>query len=304
MTEATTHFKPCEICGSEHWTISWRGRVRDGAFGRLSNATAVGRCEDCGVERLAEASCKNDDFYHTEEYRRLLDEPTDAAGFFALHDAMQIERLNVIGPQNLRGKIVADIGCAAGSFLDHVRGLASEAIAVEPATGYHGTLAARGCKVYSDTLSAARAHAKQVDYAFTFSVIEHVPDPRAFLAEIALLLAPNGRMVLSTPNRRDILMALLPDVYPSFFYRTVHRWYFDADSLARCAAEAGLAVAESRCIHRFGLSNALLWLRDRRPGGRQALPGLADPLLDRVWQWRLEEAGVGDYLYVTLQREK
>jgi hypothetical protein len=60
-------------------------------------------------------------------------------------------------------------------------------------------------------------------------------------------------------------MELLPDDFPSFFYRTVHRWYFNVASLAECAKLAGFEVVETQFVHRYGMANAIAWLRDRRP---------------------------------------
>lgn len=296
------NFAACEICGSRAWESAYQGPVRDGAFGRLTPATVVGRCRGCAAERLNESTAKDDDFYKSREYRSLLAEPADAAGFFAEHDILQLQNLQQLWPNSLRGKIVADVGCAAGSFLDQVRGLVAQAIAIEPCAEYHDSLAARGYTVYPFARQALEAGAR-VDWAFSFSVIEHVANPRAFLHEIGEILAPNGRLLVSTPNRRDLLMSLLPDDYPSFFYRSVHRWYFDRESLAQCARHARLKVVEIRCAHRFGLSNALTWLRDRRPGGRVRLPYVGTPLFDDFWARGLEAQDVGDYLFAVLAPE-
>jgi hypothetical protein len=98
------------------------------------------------------------------------------------------------------------------------------------------------------------------------------------------------------------LIDLKEDAYKPFFYRSVHRWYFDTESFAYCARAANLKVVESRCVQRFGLSNALLWLRDGRPSGSTLLPHLDNPLLDSLWKGHLESTGVGDYLYFKLVR--
>lgn len=294
-------FAACEICGGKEWAAVHVGSVRDGAFGRLSRPeSVVGRCQTCGVDRLDETLCKDADFYRSEEYRSLLAEPTDAAGFFAEHDMLQLRNLTEVWPEPIRGKVIADVGCAAGSFLDHVRGLARKAIAIEPCEVYHESLQSRGYAVYNSSVEAARGQVDRVELAVSFSVIEHVDNPRKFLAEIRELMAPDGKLLISTPNRRDILMDLLPDEYPNFFYRTQHRWYFDAESLRFCAQRAGLIVSEARCRHRFGLSNTLAWLRDRGPTGMVGLPHIDDPLVDSVWRKFLESKGVGDYLYFLL----
>lgn len=291
----------CEICGHSGMEITYHGQVRDGSFGNFSDSNAViTRCGNCGVERLNEESCRSKDIYESEQYRSILNESTGSKGFFAEHDKLQIRNLNVLWPHSLRDKLIADIGCAAGSFLDHVRGLAKKAIAIEPCQVYHESLAKRGYQVYPYVHDALVEQRGAVDVVFCFSVIEHVLNPRLFLEDISLLLKQNGLLILGTPNRRDILMELLPDIYPSFFYRTVHRWYFDINSLRFCVEKAGIEILEEKCIHRFGLSNALAWLRDRKPVGDIAFPHV-NTMLDRIWKNHLEERQVGDYLYFVLQ---
>lgn len=294
-------FAPCEICGSETWVEAFYGSVRDGPFGSLTAPTYVARCGGCGVERLDEATAKTEAFYKSPDYRSLLAQPTDPAGFLADHDILQLQNLQQLWPNSLRGKSVADVGCAAGSFLDHISGLAARVIAIEPCEEYHTSLSGRGYETYPFAREAMSAGVL-VDWAFSFSVIEHVDNPRSFLSEISQILKGDGRLVVSTPNRKDVMMSLLPSDYPSFFYRSVHRWYFDRESLAACAHHAGLKVVDIRCAHRFGLSNAMTWLRDRRPGGRTRLPHVGTPFFDDLWARGLEAQDAGDYLFAVLAR--
>ena len=94
-------------------------------------------------------------------------------------------------------------------------------------------------------------------------------------------------------------MQLLPDDFPAFFYRVVHRWYFDADSLAECARLAGFDVARTDHVHRYGMSNALAWLRDRQPRGHERLNAI-DATADLLWRAQLERSGQSDCLFMTL----
>ncbi len=293
-------FTICEICGAGTWRTVYEGPVRDGTFGTLRDGASVARCSGCGAERLEESICPDESFYETDAYRRKLKQALDAGAYFREHDELQGFALGTLPLGSLRGKTVADIGCAGGSFLDCVAGLAARKVAVEPCSIYHESLAKRGYVVFPYAVEAAAELRGRVDLAVSFQVIEHVRNPREFMAEIRPLLAPDGVLLISTPNRNDILMELLPDDFPAFFYRVVHRWYFDAESLSQCARYAGYEVENIRFVHRYGLSNALAWLRDRRPSGRARLATI-EPAVDRYWQSYLEGSGRADCIFMLLK---
>jgi SAM-dependent methyltransferase len=302
---ADVYPKPCEICGATDWIDAYFGPVRDGAFGQLSeDSHKVVECGHCGIQRLDESACKDDSFYEGKRYRELLREASTTEGFWAAHDIHQLRNLQIFWPNALRGKTIADVGCAAGSFLDHLGNLPKMGLAIEPCREYHEMLRQRGYKVYASVKEAAANHAGSVEVTFSFSTIEHVDDPLAFLTGIRQLVAPSGLLLVSTPNRRDILMDLLGDDYRRVFYRTVHRWYFDMVSLTGLVERAGFEVVNRRCLQRFGISNALCWLRDRRPSGERPLPHLDDPVINEFWKTYLESKGVGDYLYLLARRKE
>jgi len=301
MTE--NGFPVCPICGAGNWTPVYRGPVRDGTFGQLSLETTVARCGGCGVDRLDEKDCVDDASYRSDAYRTKLKQELDSDSYFSTHDELQIFTLQQLRASSVRGATVVDVGCAGGSFLDQVRGVAGRLIAIEPSSVYQSALRERGYSVFSYARDAHQTLSSAIDLAVSIQVIEHVSDPRAFLADIRPLLRDDGMLLVSTPNRRDILLDLLPDDYPAFFHRVVHRWYFDEVSLRACARQAGYEVDDIQYVHRFGLSNVLAWMRDRRPTGRVRLEGI-DRRIDQGWQSHLEETGRSDCLYMTLRPRK
>jgi 2-polyprenyl-3-methyl-5-hydroxy-6-metoxy-1,4-benzoquinol methylase len=293
----------CEICGTDDWTPVYTGPMRDGSFGSLTaEVHTIYQCTRCTVQRLEEAACKDDSFYAGKKYRELLGESSTAEGFWNKHDIHQLRNLNMLWPHPVRSRIVADAGCAAGSLLDHISGLAAACLAIEPCREYHPSLRERGFKVYDSILGACDDYQGQVDIVFSLATIEHVAHPSEFFSEIRQLLKPGGLFLVSTPNRQDLLMDLLGDEYQRFFYRTVHRWYFDMASLINLAERCNFEIIQQRCVQRFGISNALSWLRDRKPTGDRALPGLDDPLLNLFWKNYLESKNCGDYLYLLAGR--
>jgi len=188
-----------------------------------------------------------------------------------------------------------DVGCGAGSFLDLVRGLCRITVGIEPTPSLRQAVVAKGHLAFPYCSDVPVELADKTDVAVSFSVIEHVEHPRRLLKDIRRLLKPGGRLLLSTPNRDDWLLDVLPDHYAPFFYRLVHRWYFDAESLTRLVELAGFAGVSVSYFHRFDVSNAILWLRDKRP------TGLAKLDLAAVWndgfRSALEATGRADYLY-------
>ncbi len=285
----------CGVCGASSWTDVYRGPVRDGVFGR-QRPGLVRSCGSCGVEVLAEPPPQPDEFYESAEYREAVGEAAEVESFFAAHDKEQWSRFGLLEPLAVRGRIVADVGCGGGSFLDGVRGMARQTIAIEPARAYHSSLKDRGSLVYPGLDAALAAHEGTVDLVVSFSVIEHVLEPRAFASALRRLLKPDGVALLSTPNRGDILMAVGCDPYRQFFYRVVHRHYFDAAAFRRLSAEAGFGSCEVLFRHRFNFGNFTSWLGQGRPSGNDAMSPLGAGF-DRQWRLALEESGKADYLY-------
>jgi 2-polyprenyl-3-methyl-5-hydroxy-6-metoxy-1,4-benzoquinol methylase len=184
-------FNPCEICGADAWTIVYEGDVRAGSFGTTIGGK-VARCGKCGVARIDESTSISALDYESDEYRIAMDQGLEVENFFLHADPTQIYNLGAFWPIDFRGKVIADIGCGAGSFLSNVSGLAKKIVAVEPTQRYHNSLRQCGYEVFSYASEASKVHPDGVDIAVTFQVIEHVLNPTVFLKEIASLLRGGG----------------------------------------------------------------------------------------------------------------
>jgi 2-polyprenyl-3-methyl-5-hydroxy-6-metoxy-1,4-benzoquinol methylase len=279
--------------------VAFGGPVRDGTFGR-TRPGIVHRCRNCGVEFLPPVQENLEEFYKSEAYRAEVGESSGAGEFFALHDDEQLDKMSFLHGLGLRGAVVADVGSGAGSFLDAVAGFAGTTIGIEPAVSYHDSLKERGHEVFSSTSAALEKWRGKVKIAVCFSVIEHVEHPVQFLAEIRELLADDGVLLLSTPNKSDILMSLGGDTYRSFFYRSVHIHYFDAASLAFAAQKSGFASCKTSHHHRFNFANFTGWLREGRPTRNTGGTPLGEEF-DAHWKNTLESRGAADYLYAHLR---
>lgn len=294
------NFPECPACSAATWLLAYAGRVRDGAYGRWREDAIVGRCKECGVERLEESACFRLEGYETDEYRTRLEQSTSASEQHALHDHLQPMHLELVLPLGIRGKRLVDVGAGAGTFVDHLRGLPREVAVVEPMTGFRRDLAQRGYTVFASNAEAVRADAR-FDVVTCFQVIEHVDNAFSFLGELWDLLSPGGELILTTPNRGEVLSQLIGQEFHEFFYRSVHRWYFDAPSLSAWSRKSGLANFRVDCLHRLGMANTFGWLRQRKPVGRASVP-LLDHRADAFWRDHLERHGAGDTLVLRAKR--
>ena len=285
----------CRICGAQSWSILYKGPIRMEKFGNWSKSThIIWRCNRCQVGFLQREPLN----YELANYRNMVDGDSSPEHFYILHDGEQADRLKILGTENLRGKVIADIGCGAGSFLDLVKGYASKTIAVEPTHSFHKELKSKGHQVYKYCQDALKDWAGKVDIAVSFAVVEHIESPLGFFSEIKLLLKPSSFLLLSTPNSQDWLIQFLPEAYGRFFYRYAHTWYFNQESIQILSVRAGFKRAEVRHVQRFDVSNALHWIRDHCPTGIGKTSIFRD--LDEEYKKILEKQGWSDYLYVWL----
>lgn len=286
----------CICCESEKFETIYEGVIRSGSYGKQTeNSSKIIKCENCGLTRI-------EDFpeidYKSDEYRLDYNDTAQIEDYYRNHDLEQNPRINRIGIENFRNKVVLDFGCGGGSFLDLIKGFAKRTIAVEPFTGYHRSLKERGHEVYSSI--AECDHLKgEIDIIISFGVIEHINEPLQYLSDARSVLKPGGKMFIETDNLNDVLINLnFPEFLP-FYYRTVHSWYFDSVSLTKLSSKAGFSKITPGFRHGFGLSNTLLWLKERKPWGNSKIAFITEEI-DFHWVQMLERSGMAELLHFEL----
>src|SRR5687767_10756004 len=108
------------------------------------------------------------------------------------------------GFRPLEGKSALDVGCGAGLLAEPLARLGANVTAIDAAPELIEVARAhaRGQRLEIDYRAAAVEDVEgRFDLVTSLEVIEHVADPRAFVAALAGHLAPGGLKILSTPNR-------------------------------------------------------------------------------------------------------
>lgn len=98
------------------------------------------------------------------------------------------------------GGRMLDVGCGNGRYLTTMRSLGWDVQGVEfSASGVEACLMS-GLLVHHGDLASAGFPDGSFDLVTARHVIEHIPEPHAFMAELARVLRPGGRLVIETPS--------------------------------------------------------------------------------------------------------
>lgn len=294
----------CKLCKSENIDVVWNKPIRSGGLGMFTKENVpMYRCNNCCtvwhdlvVEDLQE-------YYESNIYRDSVDGSHDKQDFYSNHDKEVLNRLEYTGTTMFRNKSVADIGCAAGTFLDYVNGVANEIVAIEPSEYFRDVLKDKGYEVYSYARNCIQEREKKLDIVVSFSVIEHVEDPYAFMKDIYDLLEEGGEAIVGTPSDAPLMCELLGDgIYESeVLYSVQHLWVFSAESIRNMCKEIGFKEVHIETYQRYGLANLFGWLKNKK-ARHNVGEEFCDGMLDQVFKQRVKDMGMGDYLVAYLKK--
>ncbi len=280
----------CLLCDGEINEI-YAGQIRAGKFGKKTDESyKVLQCKSCEAAWLDPFPSID---YHDPGYRMEYTGSADSEEYIDMFDHEQTPRINRIGIERFRNKVVADLGCGGGSFLDAIKGVAKKTLAIEPFVGYHESLKMRGHDVYSYTKSLEK---ESVDIVISFGVIEHTDNPVTYLKDAFSILKKGGKIYLETDNLNDFLMKADIKEFKEFFYRTAHNWYFNNNSLMELFNNVGFNNLKPGFRHGYDLSNTLCWLRDRKPTGLNKIDWISN-VCDEVWRDFLEQNEFAELLH-------
>ena len=156
----------------------------------------------------------------------------------------------------LSSKTALDVGCGAGLLCEPLARLGAEVTGVDAA---RENIAA--AQIHADRMGLSIDYREgelsglalgQFDLVASMEVLEHVADKGAFIRQLAAHLAPDGLLVLSTPNRTLKSRALLVEgaELVGAVPRGTHDWaeFVTPEELAELLAGAGLEIVTQRGI--------------------------------------------------------
>lgn len=146
-------------------------------------------------------------------------------------------------PEYLPDGKMLDVGCGNGRYLSTMRTLGWKVQGVELSENGVRVCRMTNLPVHHGDLASAGFPDDSFDLVTVRHVIEHIPEPDSFMAELARILKPGGRLVIETPNSEALGRKWLGvNWYANDIPR--HLILFSPKNLALLASRYGLRQAE------------------------------------------------------------
>ena len=264
----------CVLCGSPKAERLFE--ASDRLYRTTARVFAVVRCDDCGLVRLDPQPSPDelrhyypDDYWFVPEHNaagRL----EEAYRRIVLRDHLQFVETALRGARAL-GPLL-DVGCGGGLFLGMMRERGWRVLGLD----FSREAAAMAWRRQSvpavcATLECAPFRAGGLGGITMFHVLEHLYNPRAYLAAARDLLSSDGRLIVQVPNAASWQFRLLRSAWNGVDVPR-HLFDFRARDLERLLAGSGFAVVRRKYFS----------LRDNPAGLASSVAPWLDPMARRV----------------------
>lgn len=269
----------CDGCGSsDATTLLETGDRRYGLPGRF----AVVRCRRCGLVRTDPFPGDIGAYYPDTQYYSF--RPPEAPGArtrsrvrvaYAGGQSRLQTRLSAILRDRLMPGLppgppgdILDVGCGSGAFLLALREAGWRPHGIELSRNAVEAARAAGLtEVRSGDLLEADYPSEAFDAVRFWHSLEHMPSPRAQLAEARRVLRRGGTLTIGVPNFSSLLARAARD---RWYYLDVprHLWHFEPATLGRLVESSGFRVTRNRTVSG---GTALLGTIDYLRGAREQL---------------------------------
>ncbi|NJD05354.1 MAG: class I SAM-dependent methyltransferase [Methylococcaceae bacterium] len=293
----------CLLCGMRAVGEVLSESVRDDRTGRHQ----VMRCNVCGHIQLFPLPDEEADrsFYDGDRQARNLIPDFDFEVWRLKCQEDTGRRLGWLEQVRPAPARVLDIGSGYGFFVDAAASAGYEAAGLDLSAERVALARAnlRGeflCGLVDETFVEGRRG--RFDAVTLFHVLEHVPEPVAFLNRCKALLNPGGRLLIEVPNAADALLWECTP-YRDFYWQRAHLSYFDSARLELALRRAGCGTVKVEGVQRYGLRNLLNWVDSGRPQLEAPADKAPSPLLaeiDALYRRYREQTSRSDTLIVEM----
>ena len=237
--------RTCNLCGQDNFAVYLNGFPEE--------KRAILKCQNCGLlvtdpfptrEELVLAY--QDEFYGKKRSHRFGSLLEEAVYLFRWARACRIKRLFNPGT-------VLDVGCGRGITLYFLKKWGWDCTGTQLSRNA-AEYARRtfGLKILEKDLLETRFEEGSFDLVILAHVLEHVPDPLAYLREISRILTRKGVLILELPNAGNFLIDIFREKWFGWDLPR-HLYHFTPGTITRMLSQAGVKVVKK---NRFSLEYA------------------------------------------------
>lgn len=243
--DVTRKHIPCNLCGrNDHQPYC------------PENGLGLVKCQGCGFVYVSPRpdakelyALYGETYFHNAE--------SGVVGYTNyIHDEPNIRRTAQRRMKQLENYVrpgrLLDVGCATGFFMDEARkrgwtveGLDVSSFGVDYARKHFGL------KTHHGALTELDFENGSYDLVTMWDVIEHVPDPTAYVRRAAELLRTGGVISLATPDVDSLPARLAGKRWVGFKLSEEHVYYFSVNTLSRMLEAAGFEVINVRHVGKY-----------------------------------------------------
>lgn len=214
------------------------------------------KCSSCGILFLDRRSVASDqEQYYSEDYY--------AEDYSARKDHHVFNyRLPIVNTYVPLPAKVLEVGAASGDFLSvlkkqgyEVEGLELSKRASEVGENHYGISIKQG------DLSEEHFAPDTFDAVMMYHVFEHVPDPKADLAEMHRILKKGGKLIIEVPNPASVDARLSKNAKKSIYDFPNHMYLYTPAVLGKLAKEAGFEIELMEISLSYWLTSRIQKLR-------------------------------------------
>jgi 2-polyprenyl-3-methyl-5-hydroxy-6-metoxy-1,4-benzoquinol methylase len=138
-------------------------------------------------------------------------------------------------------RTLLDVGAATGLLVAEARRMGLDAVGIEPSEALVSVgRSSNGVDLLHGVLPHPALTERRFDIVCMVDVIEHVTDPLQLLMDARALLAPDGILIVVTPDIQSLTARALGSRW--WHHRLAHVCFFDRQSMEQACSRAALSV--------------------------------------------------------------
>ncbi|WP_104735112.1 class I SAM-dependent methyltransferase [Hanstruepera ponticola] len=186
-------------------------------------------------------------YYKTEDYISHTDSKRNVLEFIyhIVREFTLKRKVKLINNYSKSGKVLLDIGCGTGDFLQAAKKNGWQVTGIEPNEKARNIANSKTDKSVLDSKQLFELKENQFDVITLWHVLEHLPNIEKHLSTFKKLLKPNGTLIIAVPNFKS---------YDAQYYKSFwaaydvprHLWHFSKTAISRLLKKENLKLVETK----------------------------------------------------------